>query len=551
MSFLDFLLPQNSDPSQRSSMNRMGLLNAAAQLANMSAPSMGFKATPIQLIKSGLLGYKQGADERLKQFYQDKIDQSKAAQADVDSAYNKQNLDWFNNQRSPEPLTPSYFYKSPLTQAMIKQESGGNPNAVSPKGAQGLMQIMPDTAKNPGMGVTPLQNSTPEENVRFGEDYMNALTKKYGGNKQLALMAYNWGTGNVDNWMKNGSDPNKVPDETKQYVSNIMDSVNQQPMEQITQQAMKNHLMQLAEMQMRAGKTGGDTLFRLAAAYDPMFKENGNETPAVIKIADEIAKARASGDKQRLDDLLALTKTSTAPATNVSFDNNLSGQAFLDTLDPQMAAVVKLIGDGKEKSSTILSRMKSDEKKIILAAVNKYNPDYSSNIVSADAKFEYGTLGNTIRSLNTSISHMNDVLSPAIDALNNGDYKAFNKAANFIAEQTGEPAPTNFNAVRDIVAQEIVKSIVANGGTGAERDEAKATILNTNSPRQLKGVIEQYTRLLRGQLKGLERQYKASTGRDDFDKKFLTPETKNSLNGGENQNNKARLIYNPETGDFE
>ncbi len=104
-------------------------------------------------------------------------------------------------------------------------ESGGRPDVVSGQtvslaGAQGPMQVMPGTQRNPGFGVTPAKDSSPEENFRVGADYLAAMVKRYGDTK-LALMAYNWGPGNVDAWIKDGSDPSKVPAETRGYVTRI------------------------------------------------------------------------------------------------------------------------------------------------------------------------------------------------------------------------------------------------------------------------------------------------------------------------------------------
>lgn len=104
----------------------------------------------------------------------------------------------------------------------IMAESGGDPNAVSPKGAQGLMQLMPTTAANPGFGVQPVQDNSPQENVRVGQQYMQALTGKYGGDQSKALAAYNWGPGNVDKMIStNGWDLNKLPLETRAYVAKL------------------------------------------------------------------------------------------------------------------------------------------------------------------------------------------------------------------------------------------------------------------------------------------------------------------------------------------
>lgn len=104
----------------------------------------------------------------------------------------------------------------------IMAESGGNPNAVSPKGAQGLMQIMPTTAANPGFGVQPAQNNSPQENVRVGQQYMSALSGKYGGDQSKALAAYNWGPGNVDKMIANsGWDQSKLPAETQAYIAKL------------------------------------------------------------------------------------------------------------------------------------------------------------------------------------------------------------------------------------------------------------------------------------------------------------------------------------------
>ena len=84
---------------------------------------------------------------------------------------------------------------------LINQESGGNNNAVSPKGARGLTQVMPKTGEDPGYGVAPLKDQSPEEYRRFGKDYLVAMLNKYDGDVEKSFAAYNAGPGNVDDWV--------------------------------------------------------------------------------------------------------------------------------------------------------------------------------------------------------------------------------------------------------------------------------------------------------------------------------------------------------------
>ena len=100
-------------------------------------------------------------------------------------------------------------------------ESRGDQSAVSPKGARGVMQLMPGTIKDPGFGVKPMQADTEKENRRVGREYLDAMYRRYG-DQVTALAAYNWGPGNVDKWLKSGADPKKLPAETRKYISNIM-----------------------------------------------------------------------------------------------------------------------------------------------------------------------------------------------------------------------------------------------------------------------------------------------------------------------------------------
>lgn len=79
----------------------------------------------------------------------------------------------------------------------IQSESGGNPNAVSPAGARGRMQVMPETAKNPGFGIKP-SDGTPEDDERVGRELIQHNVKRYAGDLGKAWAAYNAGGGWVD-----------------------------------------------------------------------------------------------------------------------------------------------------------------------------------------------------------------------------------------------------------------------------------------------------------------------------------------------------------------
>lgn len=110
-------------------------------------------------------------------------------------------------------LDPAYVNK------IIAKETGGlkNPErAVSPAGAQGIMQLMPGTAKD--LGVKDVFD--PFQNIEGGVKYLAQLNKKYD-DPRIAAIAYNWGPGNTDKWLKAGADPKKLPAETRRYVASL------------------------------------------------------------------------------------------------------------------------------------------------------------------------------------------------------------------------------------------------------------------------------------------------------------------------------------------
>jgi soluble lytic murein transglycosylase-like protein len=99
-----------------------------------------------------------------------------------------------------------------LVHSVIRTESNYNPNAVSPKGAQGIMQLIPATAKRFGVSDT----FDPQENIQGGVKYLKFLLDYYRGDYAKAIAAYNAGEGAVDKY--HGVPPYA---ETRNYVSRV------------------------------------------------------------------------------------------------------------------------------------------------------------------------------------------------------------------------------------------------------------------------------------------------------------------------------------------
>jgi hypothetical protein len=113
-----------------------------------------------------------------------------------------------------------------LRAQIMQKESGGRRFdkegnlLTSSKGALGEMQVMPATARDPGFGIKPARDSSPDELRRVGDEYAGVLLNRYK-DPIVAMIAYNMGPGATDKWLAAGADPKKLPKETQGYIRNV------------------------------------------------------------------------------------------------------------------------------------------------------------------------------------------------------------------------------------------------------------------------------------------------------------------------------------------
>ena len=120
-----------------------------------------------------------------------------------------------------------------LLDSLMFAESSGNPRAVGPVGEKGPYQISAPTARQPGFGVSPIDEEDlfdPEKSRRFARQYLQAMIDRYDGDIEAALIAYNAGYGNADKFIAAGRDYDVLPqtETTKPHVKNILDRMEQE-----------------------------------------------------------------------------------------------------------------------------------------------------------------------------------------------------------------------------------------------------------------------------------------------------------------------------------
>ena len=266
-----------------------------------------------------------------------------------------------------------------MRDAVIHQESRGNPNAVSPVGAIGIMQVMPATAMSPGLGVrnvfqvaqslgVPVPARTldvakklllnPEINTALGTEYLEALLRRYDGDTTRALVAYNWGPGNADTW--NG-DLSVLPAETQKYVKNITRSFNNDlPDPKADRIAAETRLKQVRE---QAALAAFEAATPDLAILDEQYRRGQ------LTHADWIQQSRAvmqhwgqEVDMQRLNHEAQINRSvirgiAERAAKNQATNNEIALAADLRIAQADYDAVVAEVSDGKATPQDLQTAM--------------------------------------------------------------------------------------------------------------------------------------------------------------------------------------------------
>ena len=254
--------------------------------------------------------------------------------------------------KQPAAVRPGTTAPGLTTDAIKQVESGGRQGLVSPAGAVGVMQTMPNTLKDPGFGVRPARNDSPEEMERVGVDYFKAMQDKYG-NDTFAAIAYNMGPGKTDAWIKSGANFNKLPKETQDYIGKVYIANAQQTGPGLTAAAAET-----------APNQAPATAQPVSARQQPTLSEIKAQKKLEEEISGEEGKGRAKEFAQKAIGLEEASSNSTEKLGSIEYIrtqmNNTKTLAILS--EPTVAAALgKMLKEGVTLGGSTTSLNAFDE----------------------------------------------------------------------------------------------------------------------------------------------------------------------------------------------
>lgn len=536
--FDNFHMPDLSDPQTAARIR--GALLGAGQAAAQPYGNLG------SIAAGAGLGQQQG----LQQYQQNQSNQMGLANDRLGMQQKLGSVNFLRNLQGQTSLTIDDVMKgnfAPMGTPAVPPVSGSMPSApsVAPVASQAAPMGVPMT----GMGISPTpaaqtsqDTSTPQPigNAPLGQALDPTPIPNAPLNPQITA----------------------TPLQTTQPQALIPDDLKNNPLFQAALQSgdattvmslLSKHQTQLTQQQLTDNHLPSDTLAFKAPdgtidikrqgtlktpeqiAQDAVLKHKEVLTPDQARAAGlrpgTIATKDANGDIAILQEPDVKSPEAEAQAERISAADAKAHQTAMvdllgpDYIDNQAKAIATYRAQPQQSSRNPAVTA------AIMGRVYEMNPGYDAKQYQAANRavtaFDTGKQGDQVRSFNTSIAHLN-TLQQLAGALGNGDIKAVNSISNTFKDQFGKPAPTNFDAAKNIVGDEIIKAIIGGGGALADRENAQNQVSRANSPAQLAGVIQTYKNLMAGQLVSLKKQYEGSSHLNDFNDKLL-PETQKEL----------------------
>lgn len=258
--------------------------------------------------------------------------------------------------------------------------------------------------------------------------------------------------------------------------------------------------------------------------YKATEESRKNEDQAMererLRLAREAAAHAAHADARAEAEFNA--KNNPAPAPG---DTTKTGEDYLATLSPALAAQVKALADGRRAFPTGAA-LRSPQVQELVAAATQYDPTLdaanAATRVATRKDFTSGKAAQNITAMNTALGHLG-TLSNAAKGLENRSFPLWNTLANAGEQAIGDPRVKNFTLARDAVANELMKVFRGTGGSLAEIEEWKHNIDSSDSPEQLHAAITQATELLHSRLDAMNDQYSRGMNKSGDPIQLLSP----------------------------